>query len=133
MKPAPRHRRGLALLALLAVALNALAGAFHARPLATAGVVDDILGPLTICSPASAGDRFSPKRDNAPANNAEHRGDCPLCLRASALVLLPDVPEIVAPQFAPPAVLALSHERLPVLSDHLNRGGIRSRAPPAAA
>jgi hypothetical protein len=132
MKLARRHRRGLALLALFAVALNALAGSFHARPLAAAGLIDDVLGPLTICSPASAGDRVSPSHDNAPAN-ADRQGDCPLCLRASALVLLPGVPEVVAPQFAPPALLALSHERLPAPSDHLSRGGIRSRAPPAAA
>jgi len=128
---ARRHRRGLTLLAALAVALNALAGAFHARPLAAAGFVDDILGPLTICSSAASGPSTT-THDQQP-ENTDHRGDCPLCLRASALLLLPDSPEVVPPEFALPVLLALPHERWPVLANHLGRGGIRSRAPPAAA
>jgi len=131
MKPARRHRRGLTLLAALAVALNALAGAFHARPLAAAGFVDDVLGPLTICSPA-ASEPASPTHGKQP-EDADRAGDCPLCLRASALLLLPDSPEVVPPAFALPVLLALSYERSPPLAGHLGRGGIRSRAPPAAA
>lgn len=129
MKPVRRHRRGLALLAALAVAFNALTGAFHARPLAAAVIVDDVLGPLTICSPA-ASESGSTARDK-PAKTADRHSDCPLCLRASA-VLLPDSPEVVPPGFALPTLLALSYERS-VLASHLGRGGIRSRAPPAAA
>jgi hypothetical protein len=130
MKPARRRRRGSAFLAALAVALNALAGAFHARPLAAAVIVDDVLGQLTICSPAAS--ELGSTTHDKPAKTADHRGDCPLCLRASA-VLLPDGPEVVPPEFALPVLLALSYARSPVLANHLGRGGIRSRAPPATA
>ncbi len=128
---ARRHRRGLTLLAALAVALNALAGAFHARPLAAPVLVDDVLGPLTICSSTASGPA-SPTHGKQP-EKSDHRGDCPLCLRASAPLLLPDSPEAVPPEFALPELLALSYERSPPLANHLGRGRIRSRAPPAAA
>ena len=131
MNFARRHRRGLALLAALAVALNALAGAFHVRPLAAAGLVDEILGPLTICSSA-ASEPVSPAHGKLP-EKSNRLGDCPLCLRASAALLLPASPEVAPPEFALPAILALSYERWPALANHLGRGGVRSRAPPAAA
>jgi hypothetical protein len=130
MNPARRHRRGLALLAALAVTINVLAGALHAPPLAAGVIVDDVLGPLTICNSA-ASDPASPAHD-APANNADHRSDCPLCLRSAAL-LLSHTPEIGPPVFVVPAVLGPVYERPPALAGHLSRGGIRSRAPPPDA
>lgn len=130
MNPARRHRRGLALLAAFAVALNALVASFHARPLAAAVLIDDVLGPLTICSPA-ASDPASPARHGQP-EKADRGVDCPLCLRAS-VPLLPDSPGVAPPGFAAPAAPALSHQRSPVLASHLGPGGIRSRAPPSAS
>lgn len=128
---ARRHRRGLTLLAAFAVALNALAGAFHAQPLAAAVLIDDVLGPLTICSSA-ASEPATPTHRKQP-EKSDRVGDCPLCLRASAPLLLPGSPEVVPPAFALPVLLALSYERSPPLASHLGRGGVRSRAPPVAA
>ena len=128
MKRARRHRRGLAFLAALAVGFNGLAGAFHSQSIAATVIVDDVLGQLTICSQAVT----EAASHGQPAKTPDHPGDCPLCLRASALVL-PESPEVVPPEFAVPAVLVLSYEQPLLLADHLSRGGIRSRAPPTAA
>jgi hypothetical protein len=142
MAATTRVRSTVALLGVLALVANVLAGAFlHLMPAhafapsaqarvsdASPAIVDPVLGVLPICH---SGVEAPAADEQAPAGHpgGSGAGHCPACTLiakyavAIALAFEP-ITFTVALLASPPAA------RTQPLADHLSLGGIRSRAPP---
>jgi hypothetical protein len=123
-----RHKPVLSWFAAIALLGNALAMAFLV-PVTAAALVDDILGPVVLCTADGAKTvpgGGSGSGGHAPSNH------CPACVTTAQFVLA--------------VILVLSAVAFPLLSTqgpllrqaralalHLGRGGIRPRAPPLSA
>ena len=145
MAATSRVRSTVALLSVLALIGNMLAGAFlHLKPAhasalsvqapasAASALVDPVLGVLPICH---AGGEAIGAEGQTPADHpGGGAGHCPACtliakyaVAGLALAFEPVV-FTVAPRLPPQ-----SAARTQPLADHLSFGGIRSRAPPTTA
>jgi hypothetical protein len=131
MRGARSFRIAAALAVALALVGRTLVGAFGHAPtaVAAAGLVDPVLGPLSIC--ASAGPDFG-SQGGAPVRD-DQSGHCPACA-------LPGGPATPAIALASSAVVFPAAPDRPccavgarIVADHLSLGGIRSRAPPLRA
>ena len=124
-----RHKYGLGLLGIIAILSNVLAGALCHMPSKTAGVVDDVLGALVICT--SDGATGVPHEGSGPEPDKKS-GYCASCTLIAGFALVVAL-VFAAIAFAP--LLVAYHPRTGVrtLADHLSLGGIHSRAPPAFA
>ncbi len=123
----------LAALAVLALIANVAASAFCHAPARTAapGLVDDVLGVLSICTTDSSGN-IQHGGTPEPAGKPEGSG-CTVCtlLKAFAFAIALAFAAIVFPV----RIIAALAPRRPVrtLAEHLRLGAIRSRAPPLPA
>jgi hypothetical protein len=113
----------LSWLAAIALLGNALAMAFLV-PVTAVALVDDILGPIVLCT--ADGAKTVPGHGsggNAPSNH------CPACVTTAQFVLA--VVLVVSPVAFPALSAQGPLPRQPrALALHLGRGGIRPRAPP---
>ena len=124
------YRRAFALLAMLALVANVVATAICHVPAASAGgLVDDILGPLTICTTDGTGNivHGGPEPGGKKADSG-----CTFCTlwKTFALTIALAFAAIVFPVTIVPAPLG---HRVATLAEHLSRGSVRSRAPPLPA
>jgi len=122
-----RHKRVLSWIAIIALLSNVLAAA-SLVPSMAASPVDDVLGPLVICT--ADGAKTAPGNGGSGKHTAsDHCPDCvtvkPFVL-AIALVLTP----VVFP-LSPAARPARLQSRSPAV--HVSLGGVQSRAPPLFA
>jgi hypothetical protein len=118
-------------LGIIAVLGNLLAGVLHMAP--ANAVVDDILGPLMLCTehgPQSVPGNALPG-DSGRDQREGKSSHCPAC------TLLAAAPLLVAFLFAAIAfsagIFRPFESSARTLADHLSLGGIRSRAPPLPA
>ena len=129
MRPASQPRRVLAFLAAIALVLASVDAAFQRAPAQAAGLVDPVLGLVSVC--AADGSPTAPER-----GGGQHRdlpAHCPVCTLLTPLALPgPGLPE-TAVVFAITLLPAPSPQGARTLADHLGLGGIRSRAPPLRA
>jgi hypothetical protein len=127
------RQRVMGWLGIVAVLGNVLASVLSMAPARVVPAVDDILGPLVLCtehgpqtvtgSEASGGGKD--QRDGKSSH-------CPACtLLAAGLALALAV--LVAPIAFPERIFRPFPSRARTLADHLSLGGIRSRAPPLRA
>jgi hypothetical protein len=122
-----RHKGVLGWIAIIALLCNAFATAALARSPA-ASLVDDVLGPLVICTADGA--------KEAPGHGSPGRhvpsDHCPACITvkplALAIVIAPTALDFPLARVAKPVHL---QPRSPAV--HVSLGGIRSRAPPLFA
>jgi hypothetical protein len=120
-----------AVLAALALLVNLAAGALcHAPSRAAApGLVDDVLGVLTICTADGSGNIVHGGMQDP---SGQSQGSCTVCtlLKVLAFAVALAFAAVVFPiRIAPVPVL----QRVHTLAEHLSLGAIRSRAPPAFA
>ena len=130
-----RHRQAFAWLAILALSLRMLVGAF-CHPLSmpsSAQTVDDLLAQVVMCTshgPQSSIDPAKPGPETPPPT-ADH---CPACALVKALALVALVALLLALMLVgarqSSAWVRAAGELLP---DHLRHGSNRSRAPPLPA
>ena len=125
-----RHRRLFGVVAILALAANVVAGALCHMPKRAATIVDDILGPLSLCTSDGSGTIQHDGGPPDPSRKAE--GSCTICtlLRAFAVAVALAFAAIVFPVFGAPAPQSAG---VRTLAQHLSLGAIRSRAPPLPA
>lgn len=122
------HRRGLGWVGIIAILSNVLAGALCHAPAKATGLIDDILGPLAICT--SEGANIVPHGGSPdPGRKLDHCTACTL-LAGFALIVALVFAAIAFPLFTIPDRTRVGLRRL---ADHLSLGGIRSRAPPLSA
>ena len=124
------YQRAFAVLAMLALVANVVATAICHVPAASAGgLVDDILGPLTICTTDGTGNivHGGPEPGGKKADSG-----CTFCTlwKTFALTIALAFAAIVFPVTIVPAPLG---QRVATLAEHLSRGSVRSRAPPLPA
>jgi hypothetical protein len=123
-----RHKRSLAWLAIVALVSNVLVGGYCRAPAKAAQLMDELLGPLIICTASGTVTPHDSGGSN-PDSSADH---CKACRLIAGFALLATT--IVA-GLALPAPFAL--RPMPVRAHrparHLNLGGIGSRAPPLSA
>ncbi len=124
-----RHRRLFGVLAILALVANVVAGALCHMPARTATIVDDILGPLSICASDGSG---TLQHGSAPDQDRKTDGSCTICtlLKAFAVAVALAFGTIVFPIFGAPTPQSAG---VRTLAQHLSLGAIRSRAPPLPA
>lgn len=125
MRGVRRHQRAWAWLATIALLSNVLVAL---APSKAASLVDDILGPLVICT--ADGAKTAQNRGGTDRHTpSEH---CPACTLLAQFVL---AVTIILTAIAFPALA----DAIPtptgsgLLALHLSLGGIRSRAPPLSA
>lgn len=131
MREARNGRRWVGWLGIIAVLSNVLAGALCHMPAQTrmaVGLIDDVLGPLSICTTHG---------EQTPAPAGRNSGDekpshCTACTLLSAFALLVAL-AVAAIAFPTTVVFYRWRPSARSLADHLSLGGIRSRAPPAFA
>lgn len=124
-----RNKRVLGWLAAIALVSNVLAMALLARSTAAFTILDDILGPITLCT--ADGANTLPGGGSGPAEHSpsEH---CPACVTVAqfalavaiilAVIAFPPLPAVrLVPVWAGPPVL------------RLRLGGASPRAPPLSA
>ncbi len=125
-----RHRRLFGVLAILALVANVVAGAICHMPARASAIVDDILGPMSLCT--SDGSGTVQHGGVAPDPDRKAEGSCTICtlLKAFAVAVALAFAAVVFPVF-----LAAAPRRSGVrtLAQHLSLGAIRSRAPPLPA
>lgn len=121
--------RGLGWLGIIAVLSNVLAGALlHHAPAKAVGLVDDILGQLTICT--SDGAKTAPHGGSPDPNpKSDHCASCTLLAGFALIVALVFAAIMFPPTFIPYRLRV----GVRTLADHLSLGGIHSRAPPLSA
>ncbi len=114
-------------LGMVAVLCNILASVLHMAPAKAIGSVDDILGPLVLCTEhgpqAVPGGSGGEQRDGS--------GHCAACVLLAGTAILVAL-LFVAVAFPVRIVLPFKSSAR-TLADHLSLGGIRSRAPPLSA
>ena len=122
-----RHKRAWAWLAIIALLSNALA-TLSPAPLPGASLVDDVLGPLVICT--ADGAKENP--DHGGSGRHAPSDHCPACVPVKPLVL---AVAVILTGFdfppSPPSRPARLQSRSPAI--HVSLGGVRSRAPPLFA
>jgi hypothetical protein len=131
MRAARNGRRWLSWLGVIAVLSNVLAGALchmTGQAQAAAGPVDDVLGPLAICT-AHGEQAPAPNGSQDPGGKSTHCATCTL-LAGFALIVAFAFAAVAFPSTCIFFQLRLGAR---TLADHLSLGGIRSRAPPAFA
>lgn len=125
MRGVRRHKRAWAWLAIIALLSNMLVAL---APSKAASLVDEILGPLVICTADGAktaqGDGGSGR--HAPPDH------CPTCTLLAQFVLAVAV-ILTAVAFPVLAAAIPTPTGSGPLALHLSLGGIRSRAPPLSA
>jgi hypothetical protein len=119
-------------LGVVAVLGNLLASVLCMVPAKTVASVDDLIGPLVLCT--EHGPQTLPGSD-APGGGGD-QGDgksshCTACTLLAGLALLITF-VFAAIAFPVPVVLPIKSSAR-TLADHLGLGGIRSRAPPLCA
>jgi len=131
------HKRVKGWLGLIAVLGNLLASVLCMAPAKALAPVDDLLGPLILCT--EHGPQAVPGTTPGPATPGDsgqdqqegQRSHCTACTLLAGLAIA------VALVFARVAFPARIFRPFPVsprtLADHLGLGGIRSRAPPLPA
>jgi len=122
-----RYKRAWAWLAIIALLSNALA-TFSLAPLPGAALVDDVLGPLVICTADGA------KENPGHGGSGRHgpSDHCPACVTVKPFVLVVAViPTSVDFPLSPASRPSRLQSRSPAI--HVSLGGIRSRAPPLFA
>jgi DUF2946 family protein len=123
-----RHKRVVGWLAAIALLGNVLAIAPFIRP-STVTVLDDILGPIVICTADGAkalSDQGSGSGDHQPCSH------CPACVMLAQFALAVAV-VLAAIAFPLPPTSTRVPLRARPLAFHLCRGAMRSRAPPLSA
>jgi Protein of unknown function (DUF2946) len=124
-----RQKRLLGWLAAIALLGNVLATALLARTAAALTILDDVLGPITLCT--ADGAKTAPAGGPGPAEKAP-ADHCPACVTVAQLAL---AIAIIAAVFAFPLLRAGGPAppwQRP-LSLRLRLGGISPRAPPLFA
>src|SRR5262245_38008603 len=98
-----RHRRLFGVVAILALVTNVVAGALCHMAARAATLVDDILGPLSICS--SHGDGTLQQDGSTPNQNRKSEGSCTICtlLKAVSVAVSLAFAAIVFAAFGAPA------------------------------
>ncbi|HEY7551152.1 MAG TPA: DUF2946 domain-containing protein [Hyphomicrobiaceae bacterium] len=128
-----QRQRVMGWLGIVAVLGNVLASVLSMAPAKAVTAVDDILGPLVLCT--EHGPRAVPGSDvsgGGEDNRDGNNGHCSACtLLAAGLALALAV--LVAPIAFPERIFRPFPFRARTLADHLSLGGIRSRAPPLPA
>jgi hypothetical protein len=126
------RQRVMGWLGIVAVLGNVLAGALSMAPAKAAAAIDDILGPLVLCT--EHGPQAVPGNDVSGGGEDKRDGKSGHC---SACALLAGLALAFALLVAPIAFLERIFRPFPsrarTLADHLSLGGIRSRAPPLPA
>jgi Protein of unknown function (DUF2946) len=119
-----RHKRVLGWLAIIALLSNVLTAGLLAPSMAAAPV-DDVLGPLVICT--ADGAKMVP--GNGGSGRHAPSDHCPDCVTVKPFAFAVAVVE-TAIAFPPQSVArpARVESRSPAV--HVSLGGIRSRAPP---
>jgi len=122
-----RHKRILGWIAIVALLSNVLASPSLA-PATTASLVDDVLGPLVICTAdgAQAAPGHGGSGGHAPANH------CPACVTVAQFVLAVAI-ILTAIAFSLPPAARPTRLQLRSPAVHVSLGGVRSRAPPLFA
>ncbi len=128
MRSASHPRRVFALLASIALVLATITAAFQRAPAHAAGLVDPVLGLVSVC--ASDGSPMRPQHGGGQQHVPDH---CPLCTLLTPMALPGEGLPETAVVFAIGLVPAPSPQGARTLADHLGLGGIRSRAPPRRA
>jgi len=119
-----RHKRVLGWIAIVALVSNVLAAGLFAPSIA-ASSVDDLLGPLVICT--ADGAKVAPGNGGSGRHApSDHCPDCVTVKPFAFAVALAETAIAFPPQ--PAARLARLPSRSPAV--HVSLGGIRSRAPP---
>jgi hypothetical protein len=120
-------------LGVVAVLSNLFASVLCMAPAKAAGLVEDILGPLVMCTadgshsvPASA-----PQGDNNPGQPGGKASHCTACTLLAGLAL--GIALVFALLAFPERIFRAFASSARTLADHLSLGGIRSRAPPLPA
>jgi hypothetical protein len=129
MRALRRQKRLLSWLAGLALLGNVLAMAFIVRPVTVASVLDDVLGPVILCT-ADGAKALAPGGPG-PLGHAPG-GHCPACVSLAqfALAVAVVLTALAFPLLPAPAPAPV-WRRPPAL--RLRLGGISARAPPALA
>jgi hypothetical protein len=125
-----RHRRLFGALAILGLVANMVASAICHVPARAATIVDDILGPMSLC--VSDGSGTVQHGGATPDPDGKAEGSCTICTLLKAFAVA------VALAFAAiafPIVIAAAprHSGVRTLAQHLSLGAVRSRAPPLPA
>jgi DUF2946 family protein len=133
MRSRRERPRVMGWLGVVAVLCNLLASVLHMAPAKAVGGVDDILGPLVLCT--EHGPQAVPGSDPPGGSGGDQReganGHCDACVLLVGQALLV---ALVLVAFAFPARVVLPFKSAArTLADHLSLGGIRSRAPPLSA
>ena len=119
-----RHKRVLGWIAIVALVSNVLTAGWLAPSMA-ASPVDDLLGPLVICT--ADGAKMVPGNGGSGRHApSDHCPDCVTVKPFAFAVALADT--AIAFPLQPAAMLARLPSRSPAV--HVSLGGIRSRAPP---
>jgi hypothetical protein len=119
-----RHKRVLGWIAIVALVSNVLTAGLLAPSMA-ASAIDDVLGPLVICT--ADGAKMMPGNGGSGRHNpSDHCPDCVTVKPFAFAVVLADMAIAFPPQ--PAARPARLSSRSPAV--HVSLGGIRSRAPP---
>lgn len=125
-----RHRKyGLGLLGIIAILSNVLAGALCHVPSKAAGVVDDVLGALVICTSDGATGMLHEGPGPEPDKKSGYCASCTLIAGFALAVAL----VFAAIAFPPLSVAVQVRTGVQTLADQLRLGGIHSRAPPLSA
>ena len=97
-------------------------------PATTASLLDDVLGPLVICTAdgAQAAPGHGGSGGHAPANH------CPACVTVAQFVLAVAI-ILTAIAFSLPPAARPTRLQLRSPAVHVSLGGVRSRAPPLFA
>ncbi len=129
MRPASQPRRAFAFLAAIALVLAAVTASFQRAPAQTAGLVDPVLGLVSVCTADAS--PATPEQGGGRHQHSQYH--CPLCTLLTPVALpdadLPDTAVVFAATPLPAPV----PQEARTLADHLVLGGIRSRAPPLRA
>ncbi len=125
-------------LGVVAVLGNLLASVLCMTTAKLAAPVDDILGPLVLCT--AHGPQTVPGSDGpgapVPGSSGQDQGDgksshCTACTLLAGMALLAAF--IFAAIVFPDRIFHAFRASARTLADHLSLGGIRSRAPPVSA
>ena len=120
-------------LGIVAMLGNVLAGALFMAPAKPVAVVDDVLGPLVLCT--QHGPQLALSSDNAPVGGQDQpggkNGHCTACMLLAGVPIA--IALVVAPITFPERIFRPLQSRARTLADHLSLGGVRSRAPPQPA
>ncbi len=134
MESRREHPRVMGWLGVVAVLGNLLASVLCIVPAKSVAPVDDLIGPLVLCT--EHGPQTVPGTD-ATGGSGGNQGDGSSSIHCTASTLLAGLALPVAFVFAavafPARIVLPFKSSARTLADHLALGGIRSRAPPLCA